>query len=57
MSEALKISAQSLNGLAVAVLTTAGAAFIGKHVSADILILAGLLRLATHTLAVRLVKD
>ena len=56
MSEARKISAQYLNGLAVAILATIGGAFMGKHASADIMLFAGLVSLAAHALAVWIVR-
>jgi hypothetical protein len=56
MSEARKTTAQYLNGLAVAVLATTGGAFIGNQVPAGTLLLAGLISLAAHALAIWMVK-
>ena len=56
MTEARKTTAQYLNGLAVAVLATAGGAYLGNHAPAAILLLAGLVSLAAHALAVWVVK-
>jgi hypothetical protein len=57
MPEGRKTTAQYLNGLAVAALATTGGAFISKSVSVDILIVAVLLSLAAHALALWLVKE
>ncbi len=56
MSEARKTTAQYLNGLAVAVLATAGGAFIGNQVPVGTLLLAGLISLAAHAMAIWMVK-
>ncbi|WP_162783836.1 hypothetical protein [Devosia naphthalenivorans] len=56
MTEVRKTTAQYLNGLAVAVLATAGGAFLGNHTSEAILLLAGLVSLGAHALAVWVVK-
>jgi len=56
MTEVRKTTAQYLNGLAVAVLATAGGAYLGNHAPAAILLLAGLVSLVTHALAIWVVK-
>ena len=56
MTEARKTTAHYLNGLTVAVLATAGGAYLGNHAPGAILLLAGLLSLTAHVLAVWVVK-
>ncbi|HEY8356794.1 MAG TPA: hypothetical protein VIL30_04965 [Ramlibacter sp.] len=56
MSEARKTTAQYLNGLAVAVLATTGGAFVGNQVPVGTLLLGGLISVATHAVAIWMVK-
>lgn len=56
MTEARKTTAHYLNGLAVAVLATAGGAYLANHVPEAILLLAALASIAAHALALWVLK-
>ncbi|WP_162783767.1 hypothetical protein [Devosia naphthalenivorans] len=57
MTERRKTTAQYLNGLAVAVLTTTGGAYLGRHVSGGFLLMALLMSVSAHALAAWIVRD
>lgn len=56
MTEGRKITAQYLNALAVAVLATTGGAYLGNHVPGDAFLLAALMSVFAHALAVWIVR-
>ena len=56
MTEARKTTAQYLNGLAVAVLATTGGAYLGNQVPGDTFLLAALMSVSAHALAVWIVR-
>jgi hypothetical protein len=57
MTEKRKTTAQYLNGLAVAALATTGGAYLGNHVPGDAVLLALLVSLSAHALAVWVVRE
>jgi hypothetical protein len=56
MSEKRKATAHYLNGLAVAALATTGGAYLGNHVPGDAFLLAALVSVSAHALAVWIVR-
>lgn len=57
MSEARKVTAQYLNGIAVAILATVGAAYIGGEVSGVAVLLAAFISAILHAVAVWVVTS